>query len=223
MPAPAATGLDTRTRRIGPGETLSAMTQDLLPLLPVFPARHLEWLASANAAEYPAKKYTFYPLKSRLLRRFAMPDGFDLQTIVLKCWCGDGIFRGVDGELPRHCWSYCHKCNGTGVYMRRKIVLARWLVGGRIFHEPMPDLEHRIPSMDFRERIAGRITHAAAPSAEAGRRAMLRLMLRYEPARWWRFQCDTLKQKFARRVRIPLINAANHIRRRFGRVDDIPF
>ena len=197
-------------------------TQLLLPILPPFPATHLRWLETANAAEYFDKHAVFYPLKSRLLRRFAVPDGYDVQTIKKPCWCGDGVWRGIDDQLPRALWERCHKCSGTGIYSNRQIALRRWLLNGTLFHEPAPEVF--IEDISPAEHINGLIKHSPT-SSTAGNRAMLRLLLRYEPRRWLQVQYGNLKRAVFWKVKIPTINRIRVIRRKLfpSQTDDIPF
>jgi hypothetical protein len=77
-------------------------TQLLLPILPPFPDAHLRWLETANAADYFDKHAVFYPFKSCLLRRFAIPDGYDVQTIKKPCWWlkYSGIVRNLSDSAP---------------------------------------------------------------------------------------------------------------------------
>lgn len=86
--------------------------------------RDLHWFRLANAA--PAEG--FYPFKDRFLRRFGVPEGWDLQVIALECHgCGGSGWyaRGVE----------CNRCNGSGVYSIREHWLQRWRL--LIRHEPM--------------------------------------------------------------------------------------
>lgn len=173
--------------------------------------QHLAWLRLANAADYPERKHWFYPFKSRWLRAHAVSDGFDLQTIEKKCWCGDGIWRGVDDDLPRNLWRPCCKCAGTGIYLRKEIVLARWLVRDAVFHTPTE--YRRIYGPGYHATFAGLIQHDPV-SSRSGQRAMDRLFLRYEPttffrlwqARWSRYRDDRVLAFHwrVRRVRMQL-------------------
>jgi hypothetical protein len=152
------------------------------------PQRHIDLLAIANAADYGDDKHRwFYPFKTRFLREHALSDGYDLQTIIDRCWCGDGIFRGIEGTRPEHAWEQCFKCMGTGIYRERRITLERWSLNGHVFHEPKgPELG----SIDYKCTFNGYITHSNHRNINPrdGRRAMLKLMLRYEPASWWRYR-----------------------------------
>ncbi len=72
--------VDAITRRTREEVKMTA-TQLLLPILPPFPDAHLRWMEAANAAYYYDKHAVFYPFKSRLLRRFAIPFAVSLSGI----------------------------------------------------------------------------------------------------------------------------------------------
>lgn len=187
-------------------------------------ARHIRWLQTANAGDYSEKKSVFYPFKSRFCRAHGITDGQDLQTITLKCWCGDGVFRGVDDHLPKDLWQACHKCGGTGIYLKKNILLIRWLVGGVLFHEPSTFAYHS--DCPVKERFEGLIKHAPVDS-KAACRAMERLLLRYEP--------ETLKRLYLGRaqswaywkktkIRFAFNRLNQRLRAMFGApMDDVPF
>ena len=167
------------------------MTQAILNFKNLtLPAKHIEWLALANAGDYLEKKSVFYPFKSRFCRSHGVADGQDLQVITLKCWCGDGIFRGIDNDRPRAFWEPCHKCGGTGIYLKKNIILIRWLVGGHLFHEPSTFAYHE--NTPVKERFDGLIRHKEV-DPKVARRCMERLLLRYEP--------ETLKRLYIARAR----------------------
>lgn len=144
------------------------------------PARHLEWFRLANAGIYPERDAWFYPFKSRFLHAHALPDGFDVQVIVKKCWCGDGIYRGVDDHWPREFWQMCNRCGGSGVHRKDRVYLQRWLLGGRLYHKPVNRCEMTCEPDDVRNTITGLIKHEPVNEKRA-RRALLCLLLRYEP------------------------------------------
>lgn len=181
--------------------------QSLLPFQETtVPARHVEWLRLANAGEYSGKKSVFYPFKSRFCHAHGVADGMDLQTITLKCWCGDGIWRGSDDRpaLPATHWERCNRCGGTGIYLRKQILLVRWIVGGAVFHEPSP-IVYR-PGTVVQNRFDGLIQHPHVPSVVA-MRAMERLLLRYEP--------DTLIALYRDRLSIWRWNQKMRVQRGF--------
>ena len=192
------------------------------------PARHARWLLLANAASYPEKHFWFYPLKSKILRDHAIMDGFDLQIITKKCWCGDGIWRGRDDTLPKVHWQQCHKCSGTGIYLEKKVLLERWLINGVILHCPstfIPNAElHK-----FKETFEGLIQHPPVDE-KTGRRAMQRLLLRYWRAQWIaycqnRWRTFLWKKQNAWRAQIRHINRILRIFRNTEPVEDdeLPF
>lgn len=202
------------------------MTQPVLPFKNLtVTAKHVEWLRLANAGDYSAKKGWFYPFKSRFCHAHGVADGQDLQVITLKCYCGDGIWRGTDDTLPEERWERCYKCSGTGIYLKKNILLVRWLVGGHLFHEPSPFVYHE-GSTPVKERFDGLIKHEDVDPAVA-RRCMERLMLRYEP--------ETLKAFYIARARDwaywKKVGLRSHFRRLNERLraafgltrDDVPF
>ena len=172
-------------------KTIATMTQPPLPF-PHFrpiPATHARWFHYANAAEYGQdKEYWFYPFKSRFLARRAIPDGLDMQRIKRRCRCGDGIFRGRDHTAPECYWQVCWHCSGTSIYRTDRVLLARWILNGTVYHCPVRRLE---PGEDYvlpiRDTIDGLVNHTHIPS-HVGRACMSRLLLRYEPREWLRWQ-----------------------------------
>lgn len=203
------------------------MTQPVLPFKNLrVPDAHVRWLQTANAGDYYEKRWLFYPFKARFLRAHAVTDGFDLQTIVKKCWCGDGIWRGRDDDLPEHLWRTCEKCAGTGTYDTKRIVLERWLINDLIFHVPS-ELSHvhfvakRIP---FKNQFSGLITHAEVPSDQA-RRSMERLLLRYDREEFlklwqkrWRDWASMKRAKINFRIR-----QVKELLRLAEKLPDVPF
>lgn len=177
------------------------------------PDSHLRWFRAANAGDYYEKRWLFYPFKQRFLHAHAITDGFDLQTIVKKCWCGDGIWRGRDDDLPKHLHQICFKCHGTAIYETKRIVLVRWLLNGTVFHTPSDKSFETWPKdTHFKNRFDGLITHSdiagGAATSAAARRAMERLLLRYEPQEFlklwqtrWRHWADHKRAKIRFHIR----------------------
>lgn len=169
-----------------------AVVQPPLPF-PRFrvPARHVYWLTLANAGDYAVKHDAFYPFKTRFLHAHALADGYDLQIIVKKCWCGDGTWRGYEGTLSEHRWEPCWRCNGTRIYERKKIYLRRWLLGNELFHEPIGS--HLSFTPEIRETIHGLIKHQKTVPDSHAERAFRRLLLRYEPLTLWSLTTDRMR------------------------------
>lgn len=187
------------------------------------PERHLQWMHEANAADYPERKFWFYPFKSRFCRAHGVTDGFDLQVITLKCWCGDGIWRGMEYTVPERFWERCWRCNGTGIYMKKEIALVRWIISTHLFHEPSTFLPN--PNlMRFHDRIEGLVKHDPVP-ATVGRRAMERLFLRYETQlflRLWNHRWQMWKMSKGETFRMHV----RHVNRLLSRKDEdqgVPF
>lgn len=161
--------------------------QLLFPWFRDLPAVHALWFRWANGAEYADKRYWFYPFKDRLLKARGVPDGVDVQEVVRRCWgCRDGIWTSEWGDHSDVCWY----CGGTGVFRRDRIVLSRWILSGDVYHclEPRADVETARP----RNRIEGYVKHAPVP-ARLGRGSLEKLLLRYEPRTWWRYQKHRLR------------------------------
>lgn len=133
--------------------------------------RFLAWLlglANARAATSSHRR-DLYDLKDRLLRRFAVRDGEDVQRIVDACH-GWG-FEGCEGK-------YCEKCRGTGIYQTRWVLLERWRLAGRVFHRPIGACLPR--AVDY---IDGRIHHDVP--ARVAAEAALWLALLFDRTLFW--------------------------------------
>lgn len=133
--------------------------------------RFVAWLlglANARASSSPHRR-DLYDLKDRLLRRYAVRDGEDVQRVVDVChgW----RFEGCDGDR-------CTKCGGTGVWQTRWVMLERWRLAGRVFHRPVGPTTPR--AVDF---IDGRIWHDVP--ARVAAEAALWLALLFDRALFW--------------------------------------
>lgn len=186
----------------------------------------LKLFEQANAGEYWEKHAWFYPFKSEYLKKHARADGVDLQIIEDKCWCGNGMWKGnFYPGLPKSQWMPCFKCEGTGIYRRRKILLARWNLNGILFHEPTtlnPDLKGNI----IQETIHGVIQHSGVSNSQ-GRRALFLLFFFCDRQRfialsrlrwrnWWR-------KKIAR-VKLSVKHLYWKMKKwNVGEEDDVPF
>lgn len=162
------------------------MNQPALPFTHLLvPMQHVHYLRWANGGNYREKEEWFYPFKWRFLQKHALPDGVDLQIIKQKCWCGDGVFRGIDHDLPRVHWDACWKCNGSGVYRVKKIVLLRWRLRGVLFHVPSSSIDADLPALKFHETITGLVTHSGY-GRSLSRHAFFKLLWLYERNTLWR-------------------------------------
>lgn len=134
----------------------------------------------------------FYAFKERFLKRFATPDGFDIQTIERECHRCDGTGSDYDGR--------CERCGGTGIWDTREHWLARYKLGRRaLYHKPMDHADVWLAS-DYRypipERIIeGRIKHDDVTISVA-RRSFHRLLLRHEPVTFYWIAMNSFQSGF---------------------------
>lgn len=107
----------------------------------------------------PIDKEAFYPVKTRILKRFAHRDGIDLQELPGNiCWScdGGGLFYHYSGDSDM-CW----KCDGSGWYKQPSFVtLQRWRLGRFVFHQPI-DRHYGIGPYNIRPKqiIEGYVAH----------------------------------------------------------------
>lgn len=137
-------------------------------------ARPLAWLLGlANAHPPLGCRREFYALKERLLARWGRVVGVDVQHLIDECY-GWG-FNGC--TYNRYC-----KCDGSGVFRERWVLLVRCEMGGRIFHSrPRPFVSTPRPMATIR----GRILHRRV-SAHAATEAQLWLALVFDRPLFWR-------------------------------------
>lgn len=136
-------------------------------------ARELEWFRTANSNPPPG----FYPFKERFLKRFATPDGYDLQSIDHPCW-------SCDGMRP-----HCQRCGGDGVFRTSEHWLERWRIGGQIYHRPVERYEIALTNPVPVSEIQGKVKHEPVTEKQA-RRAYHRLVLRFEPVNFFTYVCN---------------------------------
>lgn len=166
----------------------------------------------ANSAAYLYKDDYFYPLKHRLLQEYGFYDGWDLQTITHFCWRCEG--SGIDPYLGDDDES-CERCGGDGIWSQRKHYLLRWILGDRLYHVPTNAVQSGLPKKSF----LGKLHHDSRWSASEGERAMMWLLLRYEPQTWLRLQTHLLRMQF----RNWLFRLNLQLRKRLTRQDPPPF
>lgn len=137
--------------------------------------RLTSWLLYyANSDPPPMARQEFYALKTRLLQRYGMADGTDIQWIVKHCWNCE-----ARGRKDPYCW----KCGGSGVYEQFWVVLVRWNLGGRVFHVPGPR-RHGKPPVEYAVNIHGYVQHAW--HGKVSREAQLWLALLFDRPLFWR-------------------------------------
>lgn len=102
------------------------------PTGPTMTQRLLSWLLQHANTAPPVSRFRFYRMKGDILRRHGQLDAVkvcDWQDCSLTCNSCDGT-----GGL----WEPggCYKCEGSGIYRHVYVPLARWWIGGRMFHLP---------------------------------------------------------------------------------------
>lgn len=135
--------------------------------------RPLGWLLAVANADPGVHRRDFYALKDRLLTRFGVCVGEDVQRIVRECW-GTSDNYACDGAS-------CRRCGGTGVWDTSLILLQRWSLGGYVFHRP----DRRVYGDGWRVTIEGRIEHRRNRRASA--EAHLWLALLFDRRLFWRW------------------------------------
>ncbi len=90
----------------------------------------LAWLlVRANAQPPHGHRSAFYRMKDAVLQRFGHLVGTEWQHIRKVCYNCGGDGEADDGGS---CW----RCNGSGNYLERWVLLQRWQLGTAIFHRP---------------------------------------------------------------------------------------
>lgn len=132
----------------------------------------LLWAANTSPPYFHSQH--FYAMKSVLLRRWAKPDGHDVQHIRDDCFACNGTGRHCEGQS-------CRRCFGTGAWKEKWYRLDRWRWHGRVFHTPAWEITRRDMQRDA--TVEGRIRH----DEELGRfpmEAALWLALLFDRALW---------------------------------------
>jgi hypothetical protein len=128
--------------------------------------RFVAWLLHLANADPPiTRRREFYALKQRLVERWGVRVGDDVQRYRRECYGYQ--FDGCEGKT-------CRKCYGTGVFSESWVLLERWEFGGYVFHRPVGPTRPR--AVDY---IDGRITHAGV-SHRAANEAALWLALLFD-------------------------------------------
>lgn len=147
-------------------------------------------------------------------------DGLDLQTITKRCHCGDGLYRGYPHSKERP--TMCYRCNGSGIYDTREIILYRYLYRDQLWHIPTTYTDWHITeglrSM-VRNHIRGYVRHGYTPGWK-GIWATLYLLAWFDRRNlrpfwclsfneWWfwkkrkfRWKIETVRSYFSRLLKI---------------------
>lgn len=123
--------------------------------------------ANAQPPFGEAEREAFYAMKQRILESFGTRDGEDVQHIRKACFaCRDGIY--VDSWDEFEHGEICRRCNGTGVYSEKWVVLERWKLAGLVFHRPVRTMVGYLGT----PTIEGVIRHRRTRLASAAQRVL---------------------------------------------------
>lgn len=144
----------------------------------------LLWMA--NTRPPAVHRREFYDLKDRLLHRYAIAVGEDIQRIRKVCWdCdGSGVVNGRwISEAAAYSLAECDRCDGTGIYNTIYVALKRWDFAGYVFHQPQCRLYKLRPGDQV--AIEGYVQHANLKGHRA-KEAQLWLALLCDRRLFWR-------------------------------------
>lgn len=179
-------------------------------------SKDLAWFKLANS-NAPCG---FYPFKRRFLERFAVQDGWDLQTIEKECWNCDGSGEYRKGEP-------CRSCNATGIHHTNEHWLQRWVLASQVYHVPeFCSPPHYLRGDSPKREFTGRIQHNPV-CLRVAERAFLRLLLRHEPMNFYCIIMNMVKSKMSQhraRLYFRLIRLRNKLDLFLAiETDDVPF
>lgn len=107
------------------------------------------WLFHANRhLGYQKEKEAFYQLKTKLLNRFGIRDGYDMQLLppvrCRRCRGTGRVYEEDEQEVID-----CEDCDGTGNYHDTAyVVLNRFRLGRFVFHQPFARYRrHTLPEL----------------------------------------------------------------------------
>ena len=163
-----------------------------------------------HAVNSGACRHSFYPYKAQILKRYGVPDGYDVQRIKKECWVckGEGVsFNPFSQRNPGLTLVFCRHCNGTGLYRNSTHYLQRYRLGDRIYHTPTPKDEL---IGDEREAIRGFVEHSYVSPYPDHELSIQVCLLRWLPSQFlayfiqdarkrWQQSDDYWRYKFHRR------------------------
>lgn len=114
----------------------------------------------ANSYPHAIDKERFYAMKARILKRWAKPDGYDVQHFEGKtCWRCNGTGFEDDSYFDPD-WDDCWKCGGCGWFKPPVwIVLDRYRFGKFVFHTPAERVYEKPETPSQTKTIYGLVSH----------------------------------------------------------------
>lgn len=192
---------------------------NLVNLIKELPNAHQHF----HAANSGLCRHLFYPYKAQILKRYGVPDGYDVQRIKKECWVcnGEGVSYNPFSQesSDQSTLVFCCHCSGTGFYRNSTHYLQRYRLGDRTYHTPTPKDEL---IGDERELIQGFIEHTYSIPYPSEFSIQV-CLLRWLPAEFLRWRIKDLRDKWRR--------SDDYYRYKFHRrwireawtKDDIPF
>jgi len=141
-----------------------------------------KWIADyfylANSGTYSGKQSFYSNVKTIILDKFGIFDGYDQQIIKKECWSchGTGLYKHYwyeCGELMCIKQEKCYSCI-KGVYSTRQFFLKRYILNENIYHIPC-DFEPIVGPI--KNKINGIIKHETVNSEQAYRAYIILLFL----------------------------------------------
>lgn len=170
---------------------------------------------------------TFYLLKDKILTKYGHRNDYDLQIIEQTCWTcgGTGKFK-CDWKLTEPCWS----CHGDGIYMKKQILLERWILNDKLFHKPLGHFFNIPVDKVIKNKIYGYIRHT--PIKDNPQYCLYYLMWHYDRDMFFKYLTSDIqgyykreRLKFQRLLRKnnPLNAIAEFLKVKKQEADELPF
>ncbi|HRG38021.1 MAG TPA: hypothetical protein PK289_05785 [Bacteroidia bacterium] len=170
---------------------------------------------------------TFYLLKDKILTKYGHRNDYDLQIIKKTCnSCnGTGKFK-CNWKPTETCWS----CLGDGIYMKKQIILERWILNGNLFHKPLGHFFKLPVDTVIKNKIYGYIRHD--PKEGNSQYCLYYLMWNYDRDMFWKYlehdigcyyKSQRLKLQRLLRKYSPLTAISQFLKVRKEEVDELPF
>lgn len=124
----------------------------------------------------------WYSLKTRLIKRFGSPDGYDTQRLEASCHECAGTGKDLLGHT-------CRRCD-NGVHHITRTLLSRWKIQDTVFHQieksklteaELANIRSHHPALHH--HFTARIIHPPGFGAKASREALLWLTLSFDGVR----------------------------------------
>lgn len=108
--------------------------------------------------EYRSREW--YAVKNRILRRWGVPDGYDVQYFEgKKCYTcgGTGVYKGF---YERDYYDDCRNCYGGWYKLPTWVILERVRLGAYVFHQPLKAVHSaKVVDVPVTGRIDGYVEH----------------------------------------------------------------